>query len=404
MIEPQKKPKYSILIPTRNREEYLPFAIDSVLSQNRDDVELIVSNNHSKDGTSSYLASLSDSRLRVVMPPREMSMSWHYEFILSQATGEWVTILGDDDAAMPYLFEHLDSIIDKHPKTSIISSQRAYYFWEGCEDMFGDCVVSYRTGSGVKIRSTKKDLLWALAGLRSCFDMPQIYTSCIVKKSLVTEIKGRSGGYFYHSIIPDMYSVVALSLVEDSYVRVEEPLFWAGTSIKSMSRSDHIYRDSEIQSNTKQNENDMGRILKLNSDVSQYLHSAGLDSFYLYEALRQCPFASGRWHGKFLASIVYASLRLLAEKKTSYKEGTSSEGLIDTINFEIMKNGISPFVVLLCLFVLRKIEFLNKIRSFPLRVWRKLTSAGKMNTIRSSNRKDFPNIKEASKAVFRLNK
>ena len=234
--------------------------------------------------------------------------------------------------------------------------------------------------------------------------MPMIYTSCIVKKSLITEIKGKSGGYFYHSIIPDIYSIVALSLVEDSYVRVEEPLFWAGTSIKSMARSDRIYRDSEIQLNTKQSENDTGRILKLNSDVSQDLHSAGLDSFYIYEAIRQCPFSSGRWHGKFLASIVYASLKLLAGRKTRYKEGATRAGLIDTINFEMKKNRISPFVVFLCLLVLRGIDFFCKILKVTHRAKRKLTSIWKRNTIRSSNRKDFPNIKEASGAVLLLNK
>jgi glycosyltransferase involved in cell wall biosynthesis len=407
MIEPRKTPKYSILIPTRNREEYLPFAIESVLSQNRDDIELIVSDNYSKDGTSNYLTKLSDSRVRVVMPPSEISMTGHYEFILSQAAGEWVTILGDDDAVMPYLFERLDSIINKHNNISIISSCRAYYFWEGCEDLYGDTVVSYHKGSGIKIRSTKKDLLYALAGLRSCFNMPMIYTSCVVKKTLITEIKVKSGGYFYHSIIPDMYSVVALTLVADSYIRVQEPLFWTGTSNKSMGRSDRIYKDSEIAPETVDGGNDRRRILRLNSDISQELHGAGFTSLYLYEALKQCPLAVGRWHGKFITTIVYASLKLIAGNWIFSKKKINKTGTINIIDSEIKRKGIFSFSVSLCLMVLRPVDFLNKFRLFFPWGWRsltKLTKIGKNNSLSSSNRENYPNIREASNAVLLLRK
>ena len=44
--------KYSIIIPTRNKAEYLPYAIKSVLDSSRDDIEVIVSNNFSTDNTS----------------------------------------------------------------------------------------------------------------------------------------------------------------------------------------------------------------------------------------------------------------------------------------------------------------------------------------------------------------
>ncbi|MGO9485931.1 MAG: glycosyltransferase family 2 protein [Rhodomicrobium sp.] len=50
------RPKYSILIPTRNGLRYLPYAIESVLSQSSDEFELIVSDNHSSDGTAEYLS------------------------------------------------------------------------------------------------------------------------------------------------------------------------------------------------------------------------------------------------------------------------------------------------------------------------------------------------------------
>ena len=99
--------KYSIVIPTRNRAEYLPYAIQSVLDAARNDVELIVSNNFSTDATPQTLSGIEDPRLRVISPNVSLPMAGHYEFAISHATGDWITILGDDDAVMPYFFESL---------------------------------------------------------------------------------------------------------------------------------------------------------------------------------------------------------------------------------------------------------------------------------------------------------
>lgn len=402
MIESIKIPKYSIVIPTRNREEYLPFAIDSVLSQKRDDIELIVSDNYSKDGTLSYLETLIDHRLVVVKPLEELPMSSHYEYILSKATGEWVTILGDDDAVMPYLFDRLDSIIENYPDTSIISSERAYYFWEDCEDLYGDLVVLYTTGGGIEVRSTKKDLLWTLAGLRSCFDMPMIYTSCMVKNSLIKGIKDMSGGYFYHSIIPDIYSIVALSLVEDFYVRVEEPLFWVGTSNKSMGRSDRIYRDSEMHVEYNNFKDETGHDLKLNKNISQELHSAGFSSYYIYESLKQCPFAKKQWTSQFLTTVVFASLRLMAIEVNINKIYFSDIHLIKKINIEIKRNGISIYLVVMIYRILYVIRVLNRVKKIPARVWAKLTKRSAKNKIVSHVREDYPSIKDASDKILKM--
>ena len=101
---------------------------------------------------------------------------------------------------MPYAFDALDKYIKKYPKIDIISSALSFYFWRGCENIYGNKVINYSSKCHEEIRSTKKDLFSVLMGLRSCFDMPQIYTSCIIKRTLFEEIKFNSGGQFYFSI------------------------------------------------------------------------------------------------------------------------------------------------------------------------------------------------------------
>lgn len=390
-------PKYTIVIPTRNREEYLPYAIESVLSSDRDDIELIVSNNHSLDGTAAYLSTLTDARVKVVMPSAELPMSSHYEFALSQATGEWVTILGDDDAVMPYLFERLDRLTTKYPGVSIISSERAYYFWEGCEDLYGESVVAYWGGGGARLRSTKKDLILALAGLRSCFDLPQIYTTCVVKTSLINRVKGFCGGKFFHSIIPDMYSAVALSLAEKTYLRVEEPLFWTGTSNKSMGRSDRIYKDSEL-STQRSNENAKSDTLKLHDEIPKKLHILGFGSLYLYEALLHCPLPQGFWKSPRIKAIVYASL-LVNAQAVSIARGVDKDGLVSDIHAEIRRTNVSFLYLKSIIVLITTLSAIQKIFSLPRIFLRKVRRWIKKDVVVSTSREGFNTILDASRAV-----
>lgn len=70
-------PKYSIIIPTKNGIPYLRYARDTVLEDQRHDVELVVSLDSSKDDTDEYLKSLQDPQLKVIRPEGPMSTSEH---------------------------------------------------------------------------------------------------------------------------------------------------------------------------------------------------------------------------------------------------------------------------------------------------------------------------------------
>jgi hypothetical protein len=55
--------KISVLLPTRNRLDYLRFAIESVRRQQDEDWEIVVSDNCSDDNVGGYVASLGDPRI-----------------------------------------------------------------------------------------------------------------------------------------------------------------------------------------------------------------------------------------------------------------------------------------------------------------------------------------------------
>ncbi|MBU3637570.1 glycosyltransferase [Polynucleobacter sp. es-MAR-4] len=90
--------KLSVGIPTYNQGRFLKKTIESLLEQKIKPYEIIVSNNHSTDETVDILAEFKDL-ITVVMPDKHMEMTDHYNFVVSQLSGDWFCLLSSDDIA-----------------------------------------------------------------------------------------------------------------------------------------------------------------------------------------------------------------------------------------------------------------------------------------------------------------
>jgi glycosyltransferase involved in cell wall biosynthesis len=94
-------PNVTIAIPTVNRIGYLKLALESALQQTYREVEVIVSNNLSDDGTAAYLASCTDPRLHVLEQSTRLSMTDNWNACVKAATGKYFLLLSDDDLLDP---------------------------------------------------------------------------------------------------------------------------------------------------------------------------------------------------------------------------------------------------------------------------------------------------------------
>jgi len=95
----------SIGLPTYNRCEYLSKSIESVLSQSYRNIELIISDNNSQDGTAKLLNNVTDSRVRILRQPENVGMTGNWNQCLSAANGEFFLLLSDDDLLEPNAIE-----------------------------------------------------------------------------------------------------------------------------------------------------------------------------------------------------------------------------------------------------------------------------------------------------------
>src|SRR5262245_41042530 len=115
------RPKFSIVIPAYNRMESLPRAVASVLAQTEKDIELIVVDEASTDGTQDYLATLGDPRVRAIGrdpdgAPRRLGVSAARNLGLEAARAGIVAFFDSDDVCLPhYVASHLAAYAD-HPE------------------------------------------------------------------------------------------------------------------------------------------------------------------------------------------------------------------------------------------------------------------------------------------------
>ena len=94
-------PFFSVVIPTYNRSDLVPYAVESVLRQSFTDLEVLVSDNCSTDDTAAAIARIGDPRVRYVRTPAHGPIAYNWEFARSRAKGSFVIMLSDDDALVP---------------------------------------------------------------------------------------------------------------------------------------------------------------------------------------------------------------------------------------------------------------------------------------------------------------
>jgi len=117
--------KVSVVIPTYNREDALPKAIDSILEQTIDDFEVVIVDDGSEDGTQELIKGYSDDRIRYIKHEHNKGQNTARNTGLRAAEGTYISYLDSDDVLLPH---HLEKAVTK---------------LEDLSDAFGGVVTGY---------------------------------------------------------------------------------------------------------------------------------------------------------------------------------------------------------------------------------------------------------------------
>ena len=230
-------PLLSIVIPTRNRFQYVIYAIKNILSIQDKDFELLIHDTSDTKELESYiLKNICDTRLHYYYsdPPLTFSETFNKSVLLS--SGEYVCIIGDDDGVNPEIIQatrwakeqNIDAL------TPVLS---AFYGWP-------DFQLRYYKNSEagrLKVKGFSGRIFFPdvaaemLKSARNAFQdfgsLPKIYYG-IIKRSCLDEIYSRTGAFFFGSS-PDISGAVAVSNYVKRLCIIDYPLFVPGSSSNS---------------------------------------------------------------------------------------------------------------------------------------------------------------------------
>lgn len=119
------KIRISVVIPCYNQAHFLAEAVQSVLAQARDDVEVIVVNDGSPDNTAEVVAQFGDRIVYVAQANRGLSGARNTG--IRAAQGEYIGFLDADDQYLPGALTALAGYLDQHPETAFVCGDALTY-------------------------------------------------------------------------------------------------------------------------------------------------------------------------------------------------------------------------------------------------------------------------------------
>lgn len=239
--------RFSVLIPTRNRLEYLGYAVETVRRQAFEDWELIIVDNASDEDVSGYVRGFGDRRIVYSRSDEFISVTDNWNRAVELATGDYLIMLGDDDGLLPDSLRMLHDLAERFEEPDAIYLNTLLFAFPGAVPDFPDGYLApygyalflrgveepYRLERAERLRCVRDALDFKV---RYGFNMQFV----AVSRRLVERMEKE--GPFYRSAFPDYFAMNAIFLRANDIVVTPEPAVVIGISPKSYG---HYYAKGE---------------------------------------------------------------------------------------------------------------------------------------------------------------
>lgn len=221
-------PFFSIIIPTRNRPDYVHDCIASVLKQSFDNYEIIVSDNGTDRLCKDTVDRFCDRRIIYKKTPKELGLCDNFEFAQNGFRGDYFIVLGDKHRLYRDALQKVYDVITKSNAQIVTFKEMSFSkLQSGDRENIHTGYIKNIQGSGkVKVISPgyilKENMDYVTPFGSS---MGLIYGAAFFSKELADKLKEINGnGRLFGGVIPDRYSsFIAVGLVDKVYY-IDEPL------------------------------------------------------------------------------------------------------------------------------------------------------------------------------------
>jgi glycosyltransferase involved in cell wall biosynthesis/SAM-dependent methyltransferase len=228
--------KISFLIPSKNRLSLLKRCLETIRAQKDQDIEIIIADNASTDDYKSYIDQLSDVRIIYFRQPRPVPVTENWQTALSLATGDYILMLGDDDALVPDFFGTVGPLLSAS-SPEIVYLPAYHYCYpnvipEAPQGYFGPIGCEFlpnENGAFCLLPHYARDLATSVLDFQHRYGLNAQHF--LIKRSFVNEIA--DVGPLYQGPYPDFFAAVVTFMRAQSITVVTKPSVIIGISPSS---------------------------------------------------------------------------------------------------------------------------------------------------------------------------
>jgi glycosyltransferase involved in cell wall biosynthesis len=239
--------RFSVLLPTRNGGALLADCIASILEQDFDDFELVVSDNANSDATPDILRRFADTpRLKVIRQSTPVPVADNWTAALRASTGQYVLMMGDDDYLLPHALRMLDEVITRYGEPDCVLYNGFLYVAPGA---VSTDPISYWSrehfrygpdfsGEAVLTGSHRMDIVRDMFRFQQRIPL-NMQTTIFSRRAIEKE-----SGSIFEAPYPDHYLLNALLIAADKWVYLPKQLVVVGVSPKSFGHYFYSHQSS----------------------------------------------------------------------------------------------------------------------------------------------------------------
>jgi glycosyltransferase involved in cell wall biosynthesis len=182
-------PLITVAVCSFNGERYLEKALNSVLAQDYSNFEVVIVDDGSSDGTVSIIKQFAD-RHRCIRPffRGHHGLPASRNFLFSQARGEWIAIIDQDDLCYPTRLSRQLELAQRYPTAGLIFSNVNQV--NESDDVIGDYLSIFALPEHLIRRECAGNLLLRLG----CFSAS---ASCFIKRDTVSAVGAFDESFAY---------------------------------------------------------------------------------------------------------------------------------------------------------------------------------------------------------------
>lgn len=226
------EPRFSVLIPARDRPDTLRHTLATVMAQDGDDYEVVVADNCGGPEIRRIVEQFGSPRLRHSRSDEVLPMAANWGRGLALCGGEYVTVLGDDDAFLPSSLAALRKLIAA-TQAELITWRAHVYWWPDTIVHWNRNRLYVNLGGGASLVRSRSMLEQFYRGALGFELVPHIYTSFFHRR-LINEARRRHGGLFVPAdTAPDVASGIAGLHLTERFAVSGRPLSIRGNSARS---------------------------------------------------------------------------------------------------------------------------------------------------------------------------